>query len=133
MRLRPEAGAGIEKSGRGSRAQNQIQKFIFPPELSPNNWLPVQHFLYLGESSKTVEVRLRSHFGPRSASKRVSSGVVVEQFEDGGRLRNDSKSAKQFVETVNKTFNVKIVKRVAGQNIQHLTRVKYFKNEKNVG
>ena len=79
--LRLEAGAGIEKSGSSSRAQNQIPKFIFPPELSPNNWLPVQHFLYLGEPSKVVEVAvaLRAEVGVEEGELGV---VVVEQFED---------------------------------------------------
>ena len=106
MRLRPEAGAGIEKSGRGSRAQNQIQKIIFPPELSPNNWLPVQHFIYLEWPTKAIEaeVVLRAEVG-------------VEEGELGGRRRTirgrrsiskTPRNLKQFVGTVNKTFNVKI-------------------------
>ena len=81
--LRLEAVAGNGKSGSSSRAPNQNQKFIFPPELSPNNWLPVQHFLYLGEPSKVVEVAvevgLRAEVGVEEGELGV---VVVDQFED---------------------------------------------------
>ena len=84
MRSRLEAGAGfgIEKSGRGSRAPNQIQKFIFPPELSPNIWLPVQHFIYLGEPSKAVEVGLLA-FGSGDCEGELEV-VVAVMCEDGG-------------------------------------------------
>ena len=85
MRSRPEAGAGfgIEKSGRGSRAPNQIQKFIFPPELSPNFWLPVT----AGEAVVVVEVGLRVAMDVEDG---VLGVVVAVMSEDGGRLRNDS-------------------------------------------
>ena len=79
--LRLEAVAGNGKSGSSSRAPNQNQKFIFPPELSPNNWLPVQHFLYLGEPSKVVEVEVEVGLRVRGL-RRGELGVVVEQFED---------------------------------------------------
>ena len=86
MRLRPETGAGIEKSGRGSRSQNQIQKFIFPPELFPNNWLPVQHFIYLDEPSKAVEVEvaLRAGVGVEDAD------ALAAQGKTHGEVRADA-------------------------------------------
>ena len=81
VRSRPEAGAGfgIEKSGRGSRAPNQIQKFIFPPELSPNFWLPVTAY----EAVEAVEVGLRVTMDVEDGAR----GVVAVLCEDGGRLR----------------------------------------------
>ena len=85
MKLRPEAGAGfgIEKSGRGSRAPNQIQKFIFPPELSPNFWLPVQHFFITYELPERLLRLLRLAFGSGDCEGELEV-VVAVMSEDGG-------------------------------------------------
>ena len=87
MRSRPEASAGIEKSGRGSRAPNQIQKFILPPELSPNFWLPVQHFFITYELPERLLRLLRLAFGSGDCEGMLE--VVAVMCEDGGRLRRD--------------------------------------------
>ena len=76
----------IEKSGRGSRAPNQIQNFIFPPELSPNFWLPVTAY----EAVEAVEVGLRVTMDVEDGAR----GVVAVLCEDGGRLRRDFRNLK---------------------------------------
>ena len=99
VRSRPEAGAGIEKSGRGSRAPDQIQKFVFPPELSPNFWLPVTAY----EAVEAVEVGLRSQWTEDGLE------VIAVMCEDEGVDFEVIRGLKIMLKAV----------RVAGQNILH--------------
>ena len=95
--LRPEAGAGIEKLGSSSRAQNGFRKFVWPPKLLTNNLLPLTAFgggwgCCWGRPSGLSRRWRRWARGRRRAAR------------GRGRLRREFRNLKQFVETVNKCW-----------------------------
>ena len=86
MKSRPEAGAGNGKSGSSSRAANGFRKFIWPPKLFPNNWLPVTAFRGCWRLLRSVGLRVSADVEDGEL------GVVVDQVEDGGGRRKGSRS-----------------------------------------